>query len=146
MKNSWGHGKFVLKKRCPGRVLIMVRPVTIVTICSLFPPAKKIIESEITFLSWFKSEGHVCHWSLHHNGLSPCLYSLYGYCPPPSLFLITSASNPPDQYGPSNHLPHLIKIQSLPLWKASKGSIPKWGHADKTSVVCFAGHLHNRGW
>lgn len=76
MKTSWGHGKFVPKKRCPWRVLIAVRPVTIVAICSLFRPAKKIIESEITFLSLFKSEGRVCHWSLHHNGLSPCLCSL----------------------------------------------------------------------
>lgn len=76
MKTSWGHGKFVAKKRCLWTVLIAVRPVTIVAICSLFPPAKKIIESEITFLSPFKSEGRVCHWSLHHNCLVPCLYSL----------------------------------------------------------------------
>lgn len=31
------------------------------------------------------------------------------------LSLATSAPNPPDQYGPSNNLPHLIKTPSLPL-------------------------------
>lgn len=76
MKTSWGHGKFVPKKRCLWTVLIVLRPVTIVAICSLFPPAKKIIESGITFLSWFKSEGRVCHWSIHYNSLGPCLCSL----------------------------------------------------------------------
>lgn len=69
IKTSWGHGKFVPKKRCPWRALIAVRPVTIVAICSLFPPATKIIESEITFLFWFKAEGHDSRWSLRHNGL-----------------------------------------------------------------------------
>lgn len=141
MKTSWGHGKFIPKKRCPGTVLIVGRPVTIVAICSLFPLAKKIIESEITFLSWFKSEGRVCHWRLHHNSLSPCLYRAMF----PWLSLATSVPNPPYQYGPSNNLPHLIKTPSLPSWDPSKGTVPKGGHADKTSMVCFAGILHNRG-
>lgn len=144
MKTSWGHGKFVPKKRCPWRVLIAVRPVTIVAICSLFRPAKKIIESEITFLSLFKSVRVVSVTEVSTTMVWALVCVLYRAISP-WLCLATSAPNPPDQYGPSNHLPHLIKTPSLPLWEASKGTVRKGGHADKTSLACFAGLLHNRG-
>lgn len=141
MKTSWGHGKFVPMKRRPWTVLIAVKRVTIVAICSLFPLAKKLIESEITFLSGFKSEGCVYTTSLHHSGLRPCLYSLKCW-----LSFATSAPEPPNQYEPSNHLPHLIITLSVPLWKPSKCTVPKGDHADKTSAVCSAEPLDNRGW
>lgn len=120
MKTSWGHGKFVAKKRRPRTALIGLRPVTIVAICSPFPPAKKIIESEITSLSWFKSEGRVCDYSLHHNSSGSCLYSLWSYFTPWSS-LATSAPRPPDKYGPSNHLPHLIKTPISGFTRAIEG-------------------------
>lgn len=141
MKNSWGHGKFDLKKRRPWTVL---RPVTIVAICSLLPPLKRIIESEITFLSCFKREGCVFLWVLTTIDRT-LVYILYRVIPLPPVSLPTSALSPPDQYGPSSHLPHLIKTPSMPLWEASKGTMPERGHADETSMVCFAGPLHNRG-
>lgn len=56
MKNSWGHGEIVPKKESPGMAMVTSRSMAIVAICSPFPPPKRIIESEITPLSCFKSE------------------------------------------------------------------------------------------